>query len=234
MDGLRITVGGTPVFTKVKVIPNMKEEQVLTWMRGEFPELDGETEEMIFDYALLESGDEGSRALLCAIKKSIIEEMVRLFDEIGQKISCINVDICSQIKFIHNMTETEGRNFILIYADGQDISASLYINGVFRLFNRARTLAERMSEAMIDEVEQAVSRMTQFSYSEFRDEKIEFIYVLGLEDVYEASKAGTLPPIRGDVELRDLGTDAADMVKAEDIRFNVEDYMIAAGNLIRE
>ncbi|MEG0156699.1 MAG: hypothetical protein RR661_03490, partial [Anaerovoracaceae bacterium] len=227
-------IGGSSAMFKVREIPNMGEDKVLEWMKGEFASEDQlEEEELIYDYATIAPGPEGGQtALLCAIKKSILEQYIRLLGDLEITISCIDVGIASQVKLLNRMKEAEGKTFIMLYLIGNNLDASLYVDGVLKIFVRSRLLYDRGSSGFEEELAQNISKMIQFNKSEGRDGAIDSIYLAGFsqeKDWIQAQQEGGFA-----IPLKELSEAAAGEVTCNDGEFSINDYMCAVGNLIRE
>jgi len=231
MKKVRITIGSSPAMAKAKKVPKMSKHRIFEWMQGEFPDNEAEDEEYLYDYAILDTAKDGDTALLCAIKKSVLQNYIQIFDDAGISISCIDIGLSSQIKLIEHMRATEGRTFLMMTMDGNNLDTVLYDKGIFKVLNRTRLINERGSEGMTQEVARVISTMIQFNVAENSENNVEFIYMCGFRQDEEAIKEY----ISGmySLRLRDLRNDA-EMIESGDQTFVLDDYLYAVGNLIRE
>lgn len=232
MENVRITIASSPAFVKARKVPRLKELQMMEWMEGEFEELNDPENPLVFDYAVLEENkEEGDTAILCAIERSVIEELIILFDEMDISISCINTGIVSQVKFVQHMESARDRTFLLMHMDGQNLDATLYVKGMFTLLNRTRLIGARGSEALGREMEEIVSKLIQFNQGE-KNDPIEFIYVSGFR---EEQKLLTDRNFRSSsVEIRNIAEDGIGMVETNYDSFSLGEYLYVTGNLFKE
>jgi len=230
MKDVRITIESGPALVKVRKVPNLKDPQMLEWIKGEFEE--GE-DKLIYDYMILEQDKtEGDTALICAIKESIVEEIIRIFSNMDISISCIDIGLSSQIKFVHQMKITEGKTFVILNIDGQNLDATLYINGVFKMVSRARLLSLQGTLEMGDEIDKEISKLVQFNYGEKNSGEIEFIYFSGMSR--EQRKIEENKNQEDAIELRNISVDALEMVEIKESNFLLGDYLYTVGNLFKK
>lgn len=232
LEKVRITIGSSPAFERVRKVPRLKEAKMMQWLQGEFAELNDPEDPLVYDYMLLSSeGADGDTAFLCAMSRTAIEDIISLFDDLDITISCIDVALSSQIKFVHNMKLTENRNFLVLYLDGQNLDASLYVNGIFTVSNRTRLLSQRGTEELMQEVDGVISKLIQFNRGE-NNGSIEFVYLAGFSEeqalVNERNRSGY------PAELRNISVDGAEMTVTKDGGFVLGDYLCAVGNLFKE
>jgi len=231
MNKVRLTIGSGQALVKAKKIPKMSEDKVLQWMKGEFAEGESEDEEYLYDYEIMDIRKDGDIALLCAIKKSMLDSYVRIFRDAGISLSCIDIGLNSQAKLIHKMPATEGKTFLVLTIDGNMMDTVLYINGLFAVSNRSRILSERGSSDLGEEVARTVSAMIQFNHAQKNEQSIDSIYMCGFrpdEDTVKEYVYGTYSLV-----LRNFKDDA-DIIEVYDQDFYPDDYIYAVGNLIRE
>lgn len=229
MEKVRISIGLSPAFAKVRQVPKFKEAQMLEWMRGEFEELDDPENPLVYDYAILASSKtEGDKALLCAISESTIEEYIKIFDELDISISCIDIGRSSQIKFIHKMPSTENKNILVLCLDGNNLEAALYVDGVFNTSNRTRLLSARGSQELGTEVDDVISKFIQFNKGE-NNEPIDFLYFGGFGQEQELVKERTAEDYP--IELRNISIDGMELIEGKSGGFDLGEYLYAVGNL---
>lgn len=233
LKDVRIVLGGSPVSIKTKRIPKLSKKEMQTWIQGEFSESNQEEEELIYDYSLLEFNKEiGDNALLCAIKKSTLESYINFFNDAEITIDCIDIGLSCQIKIIDLIDETIGKTFIVLYLDGNNLNSALYINGIFRGYNRTRLLGESNTEVLNDEVQEAISKMIQFNYTEKNEAAVESIYISGFNG--EPKLVEALQENSGAYAVKHIADVANDIVTIDNLRFSLDEYLYATSNLIRE
>lgn len=223
---LRLTIGSSQIFNKTVLAPKLPEQKMLEWIKGEFADMETGEEEMLYDYTILESSPEGDTAFLCAARRDLIEGYVNVLLDLGAEIACIDTALNSQIKLMHLLFEEGSKTYILLTMDGNNLTASLYLDGNYKLSNRSRILAERGSEGMSDEVERVVSNLIQFNTSEKTDKVISEIYVCGFRDDERFVKRNIEE--RFAIKVSRLEAEA----EAGSSGFSLEEYLYAAGNLI--
>lgn len=233
IDSANIVITGSSAMTKIRVIPKMSVTKTLRWMRGEFQEQDQDGEESyLFDYALIAPNEEGGYiALLCAIKKSIIEQYINIFDELGIKIEGIDIGIDTHMKVVSRLPELKNSTFIMIHIVGQLIETSLYVEGKFNMINRIRLINPKDSNEAVDEIKEVVSKVMQFNQAERKNTEIDAIYLSGVdlnENIYRALANEYSGAIKKISEV------AEGLVSVNDIRFDINKYLCVVGNLIRE
>jgi len=231
MKKVRLTIGSGQALVKARKIPKMSESKILQWMKGEFSEAESEDEEYLYDYEIMDIKKDGDIALLCAIKKSMLDNYVNIFEDADISLSCIDIGLNSQAKLIHKMPATEGKTFLVLTIDGNMMDTVLYINGLYAVSNRNRILTERGSSDLGEEVSRIVSGMIQFNHSQKNEQSIESIYMCGFrpdEDAVKEYVSGAYSLV-----LRNLKEDA-DIIEVYDQDFYPDKYLYAVGNLIRE
>lgn len=228
---VRISIGTSQALTKARSVPKLPEYKLLEWMKGEFTDNDLTEEEYLYDYAILQSNKEEDRALLCALKKSMLDNYVEIFSTTDVGISCIDIGLSSQMKLMHELEATEGKTFIVLTVDGNVLDAYLYVDGVFSMSNRMRLLSEHGSHEMAEEIGRAASTLIQFNIAERNEKQIEFMYMCGFS--YEEKFIKDYVAVTYDLPLREIKEDAS-MVEAMDSEFVLDDYLYAVGNLIKE
>ena len=229
---VRISIGSCKAMVKTKEIPAMKPQMVWKWLEDEVTEDLGDDEEStdyLKDYSLIEQSDEGVKALIAAVPREMIGQYVRLFDEMNITVSCIDLGMSSMIKLVDSMPKTEHKTFIMITADGGLLTGALFIDGIYRMYARARLLSEPDSEDESMEIDQMESRIIQFNFTEKNPDKVEFVYPVGF-----SRKQKEFLSRNSSVLVKDIGEDAAGVVEYADPDFKLDAYACATGNLIRE
>ncbi|MDO4545642.1 MAG: hypothetical protein Q4C25_05745 [Bacillota bacterium] len=229
---VRLAIGSSHVFTKTMVVPHLPERKMLKWIEGEFIDvLEDEEEEMLYDYAILDSQKEEQYAILCAVRKSLIGAYADIFkNTFDVKLKSIDMGLNCQIKLMEEVNP-EDDTFITLLLDGSTLAANLYVTGLFKISNRIRLLSERGSEGLSDEISRVVSNLIQFNETEKNGEAVSKIYLFGstpdesflLTDIRETFG---MDPITLKVNTGIVETDLGDFV--------LDDYTYAVGNLIRK
>ncbi|MEG0292335.1 MAG: pilus assembly protein PilM [Anaerovoracaceae bacterium] len=233
LKDVRIVLGGSPVLIKTKRIPKLTKSEMQEWIKGEFDESNQEDDELVYDYSLLEFNKEkGDNALLCAIKKSILESYINIFNEAGITISCIDIGLSCQIKMIDLIDETIGKTFVVLYLDGNNLNSALYTQGVFRGYNKTRLLSESGTDPLYDEIQQAISKMVQYNFAEKNEDPVESIYISGFNN--ESYVVKRLIEESGSYSVKFFAEKAKEIVKIQSDEFDLDEYLYATSNLIRE
>lgn len=230
-SNVRIVMASNQIYVKRMLVPPLSSKQMLEYVANAFTEV-GNNEELLFDYTLLGKEDPatGTPALLCAAQKSLIASYVSLFTARQISISCIDTMHTSQLKLIRLLPSTKTQSCIVLAFDGNNLSATLYIDGQFRFANRTRLFAERGTPEGFTEVERMVSSILQFNLSERSGATITNVYMTGLHE--------NETPVIGRIETA-FGLEAAVLSDPDGViasggaEFDLSAYSYAVGNLIR-
>ena len=225
---VRLLIGGDQILTRVSIAPRISERQMLEWVKGEFSESEIR-EEMLYDYRIIKSDQQGDLALICAAQKEMIGSYIGIFEELGVELESIGAGLDSQIKLLNFLPETSEESFIFLTLDGSSLYASIYIDGVFRISNWTRLFSERSTPAVSGEIERMVSNLMQFSHTEGYAQDIKKIYVCGCrrDEIFlfkNITERFSLPT--------DLLRDKTGLIDAGDQRIRVDEYVYAIGTLL--
>ncbi|MEG0829310.1 MAG: hypothetical protein RSD88_01620 [Anaerovoracaceae bacterium] len=229
-QGVDFSVGSSQIITKTIKAPHLSKEDMWDWIPGEFTEIADENQEYIYDYRILKSYEDEDLILACAGEKSIIGNYVEIFEDMNIPVESIDVGLNCQIKIISFLEETKDGTFIFLGLDGNNLNASIFVDGVFKIYNRVRLINERGSSQVNTEIQGVVSKLIQFNRTLENSQELETVYFYGLrtdekelaENIFNIFKL--TPKIISDKE-NCITTDRAG--------FALSQYLYAVGNLIR-
>ncbi|MDO4571952.1 MAG: hypothetical protein Q4C13_01185 [Clostridia bacterium] len=228
---VKIALRTSQIYVKRMPVPKMPSRKLLEWIAGEFAGVAG-GEELLYDYALLERGREkgGQAALLCAVQRTLIENLARFFAAEGVSIACIDTALSAQIKLMRLFKRTREGTYILLMMDGDGMDASLYVNGAFRFSNSVRLLAERCTPESAAEISRQVSSIIQFNSSERSGQHVSNVYIAGLRPGEE----GLIDTLQASYDLEAGVLEDAEgcIVPPPERRLPLPDFAAALGNLM--
>lgn len=227
-QNVRLCIDSSAIYYKQMRLPALRPKRMLELVRGEFADMEN-AQELLCDYAVLQprAQEGGVEALLCAVKREMVESYVQLLKESGIALGAVNTALDSQIKLVRNLPALREQTFIIMVLDGNVLGAAVFVKGQFRFANRSRLLAERGSEGLQAEVERAVSTLIQFNQSQKSGEAVTHLYLAGLrpqERELQAEVCRAFGLRVGQLSQGGCEIDAPD-------GFDMADYAYAAGNL---
>jgi hypothetical protein len=171
-----LTIHTNSIQTKVMDVPRVPEAKALEFIRREFVQYDGlgagePAEEDIYDYTILnnKSASGGVTLLAASVPAQLLRSYRNVLADAGFKLKSINVGVNCNVKLVRFLPQLAQESFVLVQADGRNLSLSLFIAGVFRVTNRYRLVAELGTKDRLMEIGSNVSSMLQFAVSQ-RDE----------------------------------------------------------------
>lgn len=178
LKGATVLIDSSSILVKKLELPSMNEKQVHEVLKFELGVQDLK-DEYIYDANTI-SGKNNASVLGCAVPKSLVESYVNLFDEMGVKISRIDIATNTITKFINSQKNLFDSSFILNIISGDNLISFLFENGQYKLSNRNRLMSQPENNEYINEIFSKFSSMLQFSKSQKSEYNIETSYYIGL------------------------------------------------------
>lgn len=231
----RLVVDSGQILRKHAIVPKLKHSEVLQLCKDELNTVEGDYEDLIYDYTILQEeleNQDGMEILCCAMEKKFLQSYIDLFEEMNIKLLSIDIATNALFKLTHIMPELKDKTYAVSIIDGNDVSSSLFVNNKLVFTNRSRLFSERGSVAFVTELTTNITQLIQFNKSQYKDTDIDIVYFCGLDEyeetmVYDVVK-NTLD-VRADcfVSTRQV---MCSLLKP----FALHQYVCAVGSLIRK
>lgn len=142
--------------------PKMGNDSTLGFVRRSFAGID-KNEERLHGYVRLD-GDENSlqRVYAESVSRELITEYLELFGSVGIRLKGIYSGEGSLINLVNSTTVKKYKNFILMIADGLNLSTLLFTDGAFRYYNSVRIFHAQGTGEYAGELARTVSQIRQF------------------------------------------------------------------------
>ena len=177
-----LVIDSNRIFAKPLNVPILPQSKLIGLIESEFSDIDNRGQ-LLYDYMTLRprrADGNGGVVLATAVEKEFIGAYVGLFADAGIRIESIDIAVAC----IARMASTDpvsGKTCIIASLDGNNLSAVLFVDGMFRMFNHTRLFQERGTLASSSEITQAVSSMMQFNASEKTGREVGNVYFCGLQ-----------------------------------------------------
>lgn len=164
------------------VVPKLSENKMRKYIKGELSSKFDADENALYDYMVLDSKGKGQTILASAVSEEYIDSYLNLLQ--GQKISVssINFDVATVIQFAGASITPAQENCLMVSLDGEYISVYLFIRGEYYYLISKKAGAIRGTPDFYGEVTNAISNMTQYSYTETQGELIKRVYLIAIND----------------------------------------------------
>lgn len=163
-------------------VPKLSERKIRKYIKGEFSNRFKSEENMLYDYMGLDSQGKGQSILATAVSESYIDSYLELFDSLKIKVASIDFDVSSVIVFAMVKITPTRENCLMVSLDAEYISVYLFIKGEYYYLSSKKASAKRGSPDFYEEVTNAISTMTQYSYAETQGEPLKRIYMISIND----------------------------------------------------
>ena len=232
----RLVIDSGQILRKNAIIPKLKHDEILQVCKDELNTLEGENEDLIYDYTILQEQlkeQEGMEVLCCAIAKKFLKVYVDIFEQ--TKIKLLSIDIASNVlyKLTKIIPEFSNKTYAITNFDGNDVSSSLFVDNHLAFTIRSRLFAERGSIAFVSELTTNITQLIQFNKSQYKDKNLEVIYFSGL-DKYEEDMI--YDAVKNSLDIRAERFPSSKNITCIDatMPFEIHTYIFATGGLIRK
>lgn len=182
-----LIIDSTKILAKQIVIPKLKHDQILNYIKGELSQLYDGDDEVIYDYSYLgesETVKGATQIFAVGIEKSFIKSYIDLFEEVGIKLNSIDyaVDVLLRLKdYIPGLLD---KSFAITNVDGNNLTSCVFNNGNYVLTSRNRILAnDEETEVFTEQVTSAISALKQFASGAENATPFTDVYFTGLTRV---------------------------------------------------
>lgn len=163
-------------------VPKLSERKIRKYIKGEFSNRFKSEGNMLYDYMVLDAQGKGQTILATAVSESYIDSYLELFDSLKIKVASIDFDVSSVIVFAMVKITPTRENCLMVSLDAGYISVYLFIRGEYYYLSSKKASAKRGSPDFYEEVTNAISTMTQYSYAETQGEPLKRIYMISIND----------------------------------------------------
>lgn len=221
---VHLVLGSIQIVTKMMQIPPLSKRQILYLVRQELEHYKGEDMDLVYDYGVVRRKNrynQGGIILAASIEREKIKGYTKLFEECGMKVKTIDVAMNAAVNLIERLPALEGGTYILSVLDGRNMLSVLYIDGSYVHTGRSRFLHDRDSREFVEEMQEEIQALMDFSKFLGAGKFIETVYFCGLslcEKEYLNMKGDDLE-------------EPWDIQIAHGLEYQLKDYIYATGNL---
>lgn len=206
-----LLIDSSAIIAKKLELPLMNKKQIGEVLKFELGVQDVK-DEYIYDANIIKT-ENGNSVLGCAIPKNLVESYVNLFQELGIKLSRIEISTNGIVKLVNSYKVLEDKTFILNLIVGDNMIAFLFEKGRYKLTNRNRIMSSTLEEDYISEIFSKLSTIVQFNKSQKSENTIKSSYYVGL-DKENVEKLKTYAALyESDVEIVDVSMKLGDFTQ---------------------
>ena len=164
------------------VVPKLSESKTRKYIQGEYSNRFDGDENILYDYMILDVKGKGQTILATAVSEAYIDSYLEIFESLKIKVVSIDFDVASVIAFAMVGITPLQENCLMVSLDGEYISVYLFIKGEYYYLISKKAEAKRGTPDFYEEVTNAISTMTQYSYVETQGESLERIYLISINN----------------------------------------------------
>ena len=233
IDSCKLVIDSGQIINKNMFVPKIKEKEIYTIVKDEIDGLENGNQELIYDYTILKDkldDKPGIEILCCAIKKQMIEDYLKVFNDVGIDVEAIDISLNAIDKLIEDVIKLTHRNYVVAVLNGNDIALYLFEEGKYVFSNRSRLFSERGSSSFTMEMSNILIKFKQFIKTTDYDHNIDRVYFCGLDE-YEEKMLFEVVSDSVDINAARLANSNAVFYQGEAKEFPLHKYVYAVGSL---
>jgi Tfp pilus assembly PilM family ATPase len=230
-----LIVDSAKISAKTAVVPKMKKQELLQFVKDELSLVEANGKDMIYDYSYLgadENIKKASKILCVGVERDFIKGYLDIFNEIGIKILAIDYSINVLISLVKEFCLYD-KTYAISQVDGQNMINALFINDEYVLTNRTRLFSLKGTIDYQSEIFAAISQLKQFALSNNHELPMSDVYLFGLEKEEESIIFERIENILN-IKANRLPKSKAIYIENSDQTFDISDYAYCIGYFKRK
>lgn len=183
VKNITLVIGSSKFAGKMIELPKLNTKKTHAFISREFADIN-RSENSLFGYLTLQEGKEkGTLRKIYAesVNKDFIKEYLDIFAEIGIRPDYIMSGESSLIGLVQMTLGRRYKTFSLLIAESNLLTTILWIDGTFFYYNNVRSFYEQGTEEYAQDIARSVSQLIQFMQAHQIEQKLESIFVAGIE-----------------------------------------------------
>lgn len=188
IDKVKLVVDSGQILLKSTMLPKVNHQQLIQFVRDEFVEVEGQYQDLLYDYAVLKDEvpfKDGQLVLCAALEREFIKSYLDLFEQANIIVTSIDLLTNAVIKLAESIDELKNKSYVISSINGQDVNHYLFIHGQYEITNRTRIFSQRGTVSFITELSNSLTKLLQFVKGTYKDEVLSMVYFAGLETYEE-------------------------------------------------